>query len=285
MKKGMPLALLWLALAAHASHAQSTAEIAAWNLAGFNAIPRERAATFAEIIALLDPEIIALVEVNPDFIPGEIVAELNERDRCYERTILDQRARQNIAVLHKCDVSVSNPRFIPDSDGGNSSLRQALAVDVKIGAFDFTLIAVHLKAGRGSSERATRTRQCGAIRRFVQAVTEGEEQDVLIVGDYNMIPAKDGANFRAMNFRSFLRFVTTEDLPADAFSHISKSGNPGGLLDGFAISTDHTGEYVAGSVEVVPLHERLGLTLRVYVKDISDHLPVMARFQTAQDDD
>jgi endonuclease/exonuclease/phosphatase family metal-dependent hydrolase len=170
-------------------------------------------------------------------------------------------------------------------------LRKALVVDVEMGDFDFFLIAVHLKAGRSSEARKTRTRQCRVIREFVKTLTEGAEKDVLIVGDYNMVPVEDDTNFAAMNFpeedeaTSFLRFVTTEELAAGTFSHISSGGRPGALLDGFAISTNHTGEYVPDSIEVVPMHERLHRILRTYARDVSDHLPVIASFRTTEDDD
>jgi hypothetical protein len=44
---------------------QTTAKIAAWNLAGFGGISNERVERQIEGLALLDAEIVALVEINP----------------------------------------------------------------------------------------------------------------------------------------------------------------------------------------------------------------------------
>ena len=77
------LALLWVssfpAYAASPSFQTATANVAAWNLSGFSPIPREKAKEFANAILYLDPEALVLVEVNPDFIAAEIVAELMDQ--------------------------------------------------------------------------------------------------------------------------------------------------------------------------------------------------------------
>jgi hypothetical protein len=111
--------------------------VATWNLSGFQPIPREKAKTFANAILYLDPEVLVLVEVNPDFIAAEILAELLEKGVCYRRAILDQTATQNIAILYKAGVELSNPRLIPGPDNNNALLRNAFAADLMIGEFDF----------------------------------------------------------------------------------------------------------------------------------------------------
>lgn len=263
---------------------RSTATVVAWNLAGFSQIPRETVPNFIPTIRDLDAEILALVEVNTDFVAAEIAAEFNDLDVCYKRKILSQSATQNIALLHKCNVQITNPRLIAGSDNGNSNLRRALALDLIVGDFDALLIVVHMKAGRSNSDRAVRDNQAAAIAAFIQAETTGSEQDVLVVGDYNMIPVQDQSNFDAMSPGNFLRFVSSEDLVGE-FSHISSSGNPGNLLDGFAVSRDHTREYIAGSLRVFPIHRALGLSLLDYRNQVSDHLPIVARFRITADDD
>ena len=47
------------------SFQRSTANIAAWNLEGFAGIPDERIEKQVEGLAMLDAEVVALVEVNP----------------------------------------------------------------------------------------------------------------------------------------------------------------------------------------------------------------------------
>jgi hypothetical protein len=112
---------------------------------------------------------------------------------------------------------------------------------------------------------------------------QGAEKDVLVVGDYNMIPGQDFDNFRAMNPDWYLNFVSRSQLPAGSISHIT--GNGGSLLDGYAVSKEHTKEYVQNSIAVVDLPAMLGISRWDYTDRISDHLPLTAAFNVSQDDD
>ena len=140
-----------------------------------------------------------------------------------------------------------------------------------------------MKASRGSTDRIIRDRQAQAIATFIQAETAGAEKDVLLIGDYNMIPGQDDSNFQAMSPTGFLEFISSVDL-ARQFSHIGSSG-PGNLLDGYAVSANHTSEYIRGSLRIFPMHRALGKTLLGYRAEVSDHLPVIARFRVSEDDD
>jgi hypothetical protein len=234
----------------------------------------------------LDAEVVAAVEVNPDNVVHDVAAALTENGTCYDAVILDQTANQNIGVIFKCGTEVSNPRLVPGSDDGNNGLRKALAVDVRVGNFDFLMIVLHLKASRGATERATRDRQAAHIADFIESATAGGERDVLVIGDYNMIPGDDDSNFDEMNPDGFLRFVSSDDL-AGQFSHLDGTGDcdGGNLLDGFAISADHTGEYIEGSLRIFPMHRALNRSLCDFRGQVSDHLPLIARFRILVDDD
>ena len=127
-----------------------------------------------------------------------------------------------------------------------------------------------------------RDSQAQAIAAFIQTATTGAEKDVIVAGDYNMIPGQDQSNFTNMNPNNFLNFVS--DSLAGEFSHIGSSG-PGNLLDGFAISQAHTSEYIADSLRIVPMNDILGLSLMDYRNTVSDHLPLDAVFRITEDDD
>lgn len=247
------------------SQIDTTATIAAWNIEGFSSIPPDEARRIAEGIADLDPELIALSEVNPEHTAALLAGELNNVGAHYQVTLPEQTPSLKLAILHKVGVEVSTPVLIPGSDDNNTNLRKALAVDVRIGEFDFLLINVHLKAGRGPTPRSVRDRQCTAIAAFIAQRTSGPEQDVLVVGDYNMIPGEDQSNFLNLNPTNSLRFVSTEDLSGQ-FSHIDDPAVPTGkLLDGYAVSRQDTIEYIDGSLQIVPLHRARGMTLETSV--------------------
>ncbi|NIR41540.1 MAG: hypothetical protein GWN73_39190 [Actinobacteria bacterium] len=191
----------------------------------------------------------------------------------------------NVGLLFKCGVEVTNPRLVPGSDDGNPFLRKALAADVRIGEFDFLLVAVHMKSDRDSVSRATRDRQAAHIATFIAGEVADGERDVLVVGDYNMIPGDDASNFQELDPDGFLRFVSSEDLVGQS-SHLTSSADcAGNLLDGFAIAEQHTGEYIEASLRIVPAHLERGASLCEFRTAVSDHLPLLARFRVVEDDD
>lgn len=278
------LAALFLLISSSVGQVDTTATIIGWNLKGFTPIPDSRLPNLARVIADLDPEVVALSEVRPDDVVDKLILELHKLGACYQGKIVSQTAIQNLAILYKTGVAVSNVTLMDGSDDGNSGLRKALTADVRVGQFDFKLIALHLKSGRGNTERQARSRQALVIRSFIGMATSGPEKDVLILGDYNMIPIQDDQNFTDMNPNGFIRFVSSEELVGQ-FSHIGSGGQPGNLLDGYAISKDHTGEYIEKSLRIIRADQMMGLTLAEFDGQVSDHLPVVARFRISVDDD
>jgi endonuclease/exonuclease/phosphatase family metal-dependent hydrolase len=288
----MPAMVLFscLAFVRLTSGQQSTAVIAAWNILGVDPIPGNRINRIARTIRRIDPDLIVLTEVNPNNSASRIVQALGPPYQ--PPIILEQKPEvvQNIAFIHKNGVTVTNARLISGTDlSEESRSRQALTANVRIRGFDFILIGVHLKSGRSSTNRNQRSRQCTAIANFISQFTTGDEKDVLVLGDYNMIPRRgdrenDATNFHRLNPTNLLRFVSSEALGGQA-SHIDGC-NPtrGNLLDGFAISRGHTREYRANSLHM-PSFSDLGHTCASFKRDVSDHLPLVARFRTATDDD
>ena len=98
------------------SFQSTTANVLAWNLAGFNAIPADKAATFAKAITVINQEAIITMEVNPDTFIPEIISEVKKACIICKNSILDQTARQRIAILYKIGVEMSNARLIYGSD-------------------------------------------------------------------------------------------------------------------------------------------------------------------------
>ena len=143
------------------------------------------------------------------------------------------------------------------------------------------LVVLHLKAGRSSSSRTKRTQQNQVI---AAALAQQAEPDVLVVGDYNMIPGQDAANFTALAPNGELRFLAAQDFPSEG-THIPTNGTMGNHLDGYAVAAGSTVEYVEGSVRIVEAHRALGLTLGEFRNQVSDHLPLVGRFRIGVDDD
>lgn len=305
MKKGY-IAALALILAtclsfSSASLGQPTtfARIAAWNQQGVEfdnqgVHPVHKPEQLRAAIAAINPDVIALSEVNSRESMDEIVATPFANGARYKVSMDDdQPTVQKIAVLFKDspDISVDNRRAIPHSDDDRpNELRKAWAFDVKIRNFDFLLIAVHLKSGRGSPERTIRNRQTTAIAEFIRGeTTNTNEKDVLVVGDYNMIPAPDAQSFSNLspgpNNHEFLKFVSSSLSGPSHIGSCSQGQPTGNLLDGFAISRVQTHEWT-GFIRILQLQTLLpNMGCMRYKNTVSDHLPLVARFRVSSADD
>jgi endonuclease/exonuclease/phosphatase family metal-dependent hydrolase len=284
----LPLPVLVVALlSAHALAGEPrdvTATVGAWNIkAKPDPIDSIRAKEIARGIVYLDAEVLALVEVRPPEIVAEIVAELARLGAEYRYALPPQLSELQLALLYKPGVEVAGVRCLDEINLQDPELRKALVADVRIGRFDFHLVAVHLKSGGDTAERGIRARQAEILARHIRQATVGEEKDVVLVGDYNLTPTRDAETFPILSADGRLRFISNEDL-SNLGSHIFR-GRYGNLLDGFAVSGRQTREYIEGTLRIFPMNRAFRLSLSDYERRVSDHLPVVGRFQIVEDDD
>jgi len=269
---------------------KATATVAAWNLAGFHGINDDRLARQADGLALIDAEIVALVEVPSETELDKIKTILTDTyGLTYDSVFVDQEASTshplNIAVLFKQGVTVTNAELLAGSDGGDPTRRRALLADVKVDRFDFKLVAVHLKSGRESSSQKLRGEQCKVIGDYITHLRGPGDRnpDIILLGDFNMIPGQDISNFHHLGGDDLMDFVSSWDLQ-DRYSHILEAGRAN-LLDGFAISRRFSTEYIRGSLRLFPLHWTMDMGRERFRRDVSDHLPFVASFRTTRDRD
>ncbi|MEE9131260.1 MAG: hypothetical protein V3T84_14665 [Phycisphaerales bacterium] len=267
---------------------RATAAVATWNIRDS---ADERLALVASGLADMDADVNVLIESPDEEQMRLLMNYLSSDGLCFRYFVLEQTASDKIAVVYRCgtDVEATNLTKVPGSNNGNRFLREAVAAEMRIGQFDFVLIAVHMKAGRSSANREIRSRQASAIADYIEEVTGGAEKDILVVGDYNMVPPSDTSdndreNFEVMGSDGFLRFISSEDLVGQS-SHFRRDAGTGSLIDGYAVSAEYTSEYVSGSLRIFPMNRALGMSLIAYVCEVSDHLPLVARFRITFDDD
>jgi endonuclease/exonuclease/phosphatase family metal-dependent hydrolase len=265
--------------------AKTTATIAAWNLSTFEPLDDNRIKRQAIGLRMLDAELVTLVEIKNESHIRDIAQHLTETGVFYEYSFLEQAQTDHghdamhIGVLFKKGVSVTNPYLLPGSDLGNNNLRKAFVCDVSIGKFDFKLIAVHLKSGRGTEEQKVRDDQCKVIGQFITELRGDQDRnpDILLMGDFNMIPGQDISNFHHLGGDDIMDFVSSWDLQ-ERYSHILPSGREN-LLDGFAISRRYSTEYIKGSLRLFAMHWNMELGQAKYREEVSDHLPFVASFE------
>jgi len=265
-----------------ANFGHTTAKIGAWNIANnFVAVTDERLEKQVEGLAILDAEIVTLVEVKPFDYMQRLIAGLAGRGCAYESVMLQQQSDLNIGVLFKQGVIATNPRFIPGSDLGDVTRRQAMVVDMKVGKFDFMLIAIHLKSGRDKDDQLIRDDQAKVIGDFITDFSADSNEDILLMGDFNMIPGEDVSNFHHLGGDDLMNFLSSWDLQA-RFSHILSAGRAN-LLDGFAISRKRNKEYIRGSLRLFPMHWTMDMGRERFRNEVSDHLPFVASFRIDKD--
>ncbi len=255
----------------------STAKIAVWNLAGYNRISDEKYENQVLGLSLLDAEVVTLVEVKPLAYIERLVDGLAAAGVDYEYKILQQASDLNIGVIYKRGITASEPQFLEGSDLGNNAYRKAITVDMQVGGFDFKLIGVHLKSGRDRDEQEIRDRQCKVIGDYITELKSQSREDVLLMGDFNMVPGQDVSNFHHLGGNDVMDFVSSWDLQ-DRFSHILEKGRAN-LLDGYAIPRTYAKEYIRGSLRLFPMHWTMDMGRERYREEVSDHLPFVASFR------
>lgn len=256
---------------------RTTASVAAWNVAGFQRIREDRLKRQVEGLALLDAEVVTLVEVKPFSHMQALVDGLADMGAEYDSIMLPQNSDLNIGVLFKKGVMASNARFIEGSDLGDPDNRRALVVDIQVGKFDFVLVAVHLKSSRSAKSQSIRDEQCKVIGTWITEFLSQRQEDIVLLGDFNMIPGEDVSNFHHLGGDDLMNFVSSWDLQ-DRFSHILPAGRAN-LLDGFAISRRFSTEYIRGSLRLFPMHWTMDMGRERFRTEVSDHLPFVASFR------
>lgn len=269
---------------------KSTATIAAWNLATFEDLSPERIKMQAKGLAMLDAEFITLVEIKNREHVAALAAHLANGGVAYEFEMVEQAQTSegshdpmHIGVLFKKGVVVENASLLEGSDLGDNNNRKAFLCDARIGRFDFKLIGVHLKSGRELKNQRIRDEQCKVIGKFITELRgdTDREPDILLMGDFNMIPGQDISNFHHLGGDDIMDFVSSWDLQ-ERYSHILPSGREN-LLDGFAISRRFSTEYIRGSLRLFPMHWNMRMGQAKYRAEVSDHLPFVASFNIGRD--
>lgn len=256
---------------------KSTATVAAWNLEGYGGIPPERVAKQVEGLAYLDAEVVALVEINPITVLDDLILGLEECGIKYHKKIIPQNRDLHIGLLYKDGIDVKGEKLLDGTDLGNTDYRKAFTAKVTVGKFDFHIVIVHLKSGRNKPEQDIRDEQAKVIyTKLLELRNEGQE-DIILTGDFNMIPGQDISNFHYLGGPDVMDFLSSWDLQ-ERYSHILPKGRAN-LLDGFAITRTYSKEYIRGSLRLFPMHWTMDIGREEFKKTVSDHLPFVASFK------
>jgi|GEM_PF-3012316 len=296
----------------------SVARIAAWNVAsgrsntGGTPIPAERIARLGKVIAeKVKPDVMVLEEVWPADAAKDIAAESTKDGFPLEAVQIPVEGAgvvQLVSMIKRPGVEVSDVELIPGSEDllegdqpEEKSSRKAVLGKVKVGKFDFYLIGVHLKSklvvkGVEQTPLQMRDRQLKNIATRIDTLLKGPEKDLLMIGDYNMTPKgeepageqDDDQNFHTLNASGQLRFLSSEVKGATHMGYYRGEVHRS-KLDGYAIAKGTEKEYRKDSFHILD-YTALGVQEEQFTDKrradfLSDHYPIVAEFNTTEDDD
>ena len=175
----------------------SELRLAAWNIR----IMSHKSRTDVELTqiarTLADYDFIAIVELRDEIVLQRTQRILSQMGKTYDYQFspaVGRGSKERYAFLYKQDrvVTVVSPgELYPDAaDGEDNFARDPYWATFRAGEFDFSVIAVHVIWGDRVGPRKAEVRELADVYRYVQEAN-GDEEDVLLVGDFNRNPTDD----------------------------------------------------------------------------------------------
>ena len=265
------LLLAGIALIATTQEAPSL-NLATWNIRELSDGSRdgEELSQVARIIQLYD--FVAIQELNDT----EVLERLQTRLPHYsyvtsERVGRSPQSSERYAFLYRSDrvTVVAPPQVYPDQN--DWFIREPFVGHFRAGEFDFTVVTVHIFYGDGPSERRPEIARLDDVIRWADEIN-GDEADVLLVGDFNMDVADS-----AWEMAPWVGLVApvTPTTISDRSSYDNIWYNPAVTTE-LLIETYHVFRF---DEEIYANDDRLAGCA------VSDHRPVSVRFSTAGPDD
>ncbi|MDQ7825980.1 MAG: endonuclease/exonuclease/phosphatase family protein [Candidatus Eremiobacteraeota bacterium] len=236
----------------------------------------------ASIIKDSGADIMGLEEVGSEEALDRIISNLPGFDYVIGTTgVRGGGKSQRLAVIYnaekvQCDKSSMEEIrevMVPEL-AGEGRLRAPLAVKMKAGEFDFTLVVCHMKARFDDKAKKIRSAQAGKLNEWItEKVQSGKEKDVIVVGDFNDF--LDSPPLKKMD--SQIYFVTQEAARKGEASNIKWNS----LIDQIGV-TSRAGGAKENFIERSVFLPDIG-PYPSFVERISDHRPVVASFRSDSD--
>lgn len=235
----------------------------------------------ADAIKQSGAEVMAVQEISDEKALQKVVGNLPGYDYVLGTTGKREDGKsQMVGIIYNgekitCDKSSVTEIMeaqVPEL-AGDGHLRAPLAAKFKSkeGGFDFTMVAMHLKAGQKGDCKQIRDAQVSVINKWAKdRMAAGEDKDIIFAGDFN--DTLNSSTTRKLGEGTDLHMVTSEAAIRDEWSHPVTHR----LIDQIGVTTVNGGsleEYIPGTTGVVR-GERV----------TSDHRPVVASFKDVDND-
>jgi endonuclease/exonuclease/phosphatase family metal-dependent hydrolase len=260
-----------------------------WNLEWFGALGRspDDIREIADIVRELRLDVLALQEITCACTLERLAEELG-----FDWYISPQRIPQKLALMW-APGKVQEVFFDETSyralervafTGLSSESRQPLVFRMKSGQFDFSLMVVHLKS-IPEAERSVEIRnvQYDAINQWLtnEMGRSAVERDIIIAGDFNSF--RTGISSERLLAGGYVEFATTR-LGDDEYSNIwyNRDGDRNlSFIDHMAMTPTLLGEEFREVLPIIDWDRKY--PDGEYERRISDHLPLVAVFDTTRD--
>ena len=259
----------------------SALKLAAWNIRIFSDNSRNDAELQKIAQTLIDYDFIAISELRDEVVLKRTQRILLQMGKMYDYQFspaVGRGVKERYAFLYKRNLVsvVKQGELYPDAaDGKDDFSRDPYWATFRAGAFDFSVIVVHVIWGDTVGPRKAEVRALADVYRYVQEAN-GTEEDVLLVGDFNRNPNDTEAYSQILAIPSMVRLF---ELPQK--SHIRDSS----LYDNIFFQTDFVKEYLGRSGIDRFDETDFGNDDKAANLAVSDHRPVWAVFGTNFEDD
>ncbi len=254
-------------------------EIATWNIENFPKANTQTVTDVAQIIKDLDLDLYGVEEIASIRSFDEMLKKLPGWQGVLSNDTYSNGSYQKTGILYKTGfISVSHVQNI-FTDDHYAFPRPPLEAFVTVKdldgiKFDFNLIVLHLKAKGGSSNEARRKSACQKLYQFItDEIAAGADSDFVVIGDWNdqlNDPPESNVFKPFLDDTGMFSFLTLG--LNNQYSYISTTYKS--LIDQILITKSARKEYGNGDCQVLYLDQEYAS----YVSYVSDHRPVMARF-------
>ena len=259
----------------------STFRLAAWNIRDFSHGSRDKDELKHIAKVLKNYDFIAIIELRDETVLKRTKQVLKDMGKDYDYLIGPpvgtERRKERYAFLFDRQIHVIEPGG-EYSDPNDVFRYKPYFATFRAGKFDFTVIAVHVRATGPDDQRQAEMHELDEVYWEVQNANSAEK-DVILLGDFNYEPHTSDGQLVYGPLLSIPSMVHLFKCPQASTISTQK------LYDNIFFQTKHLTEYTERSGINHFDEDQFGNDDDAASLAVSNHRPVWAMFNTDTDDD